>query len=246
MKRFRWSILFGLSLVVLSIIFYVLHYLIFRNPHHIFLWSMTSFAFLPISVLFVTLIINQLLSTREKRALLEKLNMIIGAFFSEVGTLLLTYFSDFDPRLDSIRKDLIVASDWSDQEFLSMSKRLKNYDFEVEINKINLENLRSFLRDKRDFLMHLLENPNLLEHESFTEVLRAVFHLTEELVNRKELSKLPDTDLEHLAGDIKRAYSLLVDRWLDYMKYLKDNYPYLFSLSMRTNPFDQEASPIVK
>ena len=27
---------------------------------------------------------------------------------------------------------------------------------------------------------------------------------------------------------------------------LKDNYPYLFSLAMRMNPFDQEASPVVK
>jgi hypothetical protein len=30
------------------------------------------------------------------------------------------------------------------------------------------------------------------------------------------------------------------------MKHLKDNYPYLFSLAMRTNPFDHEASPVVK
>jgi len=39
---------------------------------------------------------------------------------------------------------------------------------------------------------------------------------------------------------------LLVHQWLDYMKHLKDNYPYLFSLAMRANPFDQDASPIVK
>jgi len=30
------------------------------------------------------------------------------------------------------------------------------------------------------------------------------------------------------------------------MGHLKDNFPYLFSLAMRINPFDQEASPIVK
>jgi hypothetical protein len=30
------------------------------------------------------------------------------------------------------------------------------------------------------------------------------------------------------------------------MKYLKKYYPYLFSFAMRTNPFDQNASPIVK
>jgi hypothetical protein len=30
------------------------------------------------------------------------------------------------------------------------------------------------------------------------------------------------------------------------MEYLKVNYPYLFSLAMRTNPFDRQASPILK
>ncbi len=106
--------------------------------------------------------------------------------------------------------------------------------------------MRSFLIEKNDFLLRLLENPNLLEHEAFTDLLRSVFHLTEELTARKDFEKLPISDFEHLAGDIKRAYILLVHQWLDYMKYLKNNYPYLFSLAMRTNPFDQEISPVVK
>lgn len=38
----------------------------------------------------------------------------------------------------------------------------------------------------------------------------------------------------------------MVKEWLEYMRYLKNNYPYLFSLSMRTNPFDRKASPIVR
>ena len=91
MKRPRGQIILGLSLIAISAILYLFHYAIFRDPHHIFLWSMTSLAFLPISVLFVTLIINQLLSGREKRARLEKLEMVIGTFFSEVGTRLLAF-----------------------------------------------------------------------------------------------------------------------------------------------------------
>ncbi len=246
MKRFSWQILLGLCLIVLSIIFYVLHYAIFRDPHHIFLYLIGDVAFVFIEVLLVTLIIHQVLSMREKRTRLEKLNMVIGAFFSEVGTRLVAYFSDFDPTLDKIRKELVVTNDWSEQEFSSVSKRLKNYDYAVEVQKVELEDLANFLMGKRDFLLRLLENPTLLEHESFTELLRAVFHLTEELANREDLRQLPDTDYKHLAGDMKRAYILLVHQWLDYMRHLKDNYPYLFSLAMRGNPFDQDASPIVK
>jgi hypothetical protein len=95
-------------------------------------------------------------------------------------------------------------------------------------------------------LLGLLENPNLLEHESFTDLLWAVFHLTEELGCRTDLKNLPDTDYAHLSGDIKRVYILLISEWLAYMKHLKDTYPYLFSLSVRTNPFDPNASVEVK
>jgi len=246
MKGIRWQIILGLSLVVLSVVFYVIHYTIFRDAHHIFIYLIGDIAFVFIEVLLVSLIIHQLLSMREKRTRLEKLNMVIGAFFSEIGAGLLTYFSDFDPKLDSIKQELIVRPNWSEKEFSALTKRLKSYEYGVEIRKVKLEYLRDFLIGKRDFLLRLLENPNLLEHESFTELLRAVFHLTEELQNREDISQLPDPDYKHLANDIKRAYVLFVQHWLDYMKHLKDNYPYLFSLAMRTNPFDQSASPIVK
>ena len=245
MKRLSWPILLGLSLVVLSILLYLFHYAIFRDGHHIFIYMVGDIAFVPIEVLLVTLIIHRLLGEREKRARLEKLNMVIGAFFSSVGTRLLTYFSDFDPELDRIREHLVVTDDWSEQEFLSVSQRLKNYDYKIDIHRVDLEELRSFLVEKRDLLLRLLENPTLLEHESFTELLRAVFHLSDELESRDDVKGLPDTDYEHLANDTRRAYVLLVREWVDYVKYLKNNYPYLFSLSMRMNPFDLEASPLV-
>lgn len=247
MKRFGWQILLGLFLIVLSIFLYLMHYAIFRDVHHIFIYMLGSLAFLPIEVLLVILIINRLLSEREKRTRMEKLHVVIGAFFVEMGMELLTYFSKYDPKLDKIRKELIVGNDWSAQEFFRVSKRLKNYDdYGVEIRKVDLEGFRRFLVEKRNFLLRLLENPTLLEHESFTELLSATCHLTQEVSLRQGVKKLPDTDYEHLAGDIKRVYILLVQEWLDYMKHLKDNYPYLFSLAVRTNPFDQDASPLIK
>jgi len=246
MKWINWYIVLGSSLVLSSLFLYVIQVAIFHRTNDTLFYMLQDLAFVPMQVLLVTLIISGLLNMREKRLRLEKLNMVIGTFFSEVGTRLIAYFSDFDPKLDDIRKDLIVTKDWSDQEFMDVSKRLKDYDYKVEIQKINLEDLRIFLTGKRDFLVRLLENPVLLEHETFTELLRAVFHLTEELASRQDLQNLPHTDYAHLAGDVKRAYILLVHEWLNYMKYLKDNYPYLFSLAMRTNPFDQSASPIVE
>jgi predicted DNA-binding protein YlxM (UPF0122 family) len=246
MKKWNWQIRLGLILVLLSVLVYSFHYLIFRDTHHIFIYLIGDIAFVFFEVLLVTLIIHRMLSEREKRNRLEKLNMVIGAFFSEVGTELLTQFSDSDPKLNEIRKELVVTTKWTDQEFKRISKHLKDYDYQIDIQKVNLKDLRAFLRGKRDFLLRLLENPNLLEHEEFTELLRTVFHVTEELEEREDLKKLPETDIFHLSNDIKRSYIHLVHQWLDYMRHLKDNYPYLFSLAMRINPFDREASPIVK
>lgn len=91
-----------------------------------------------------------------------------------------------------------------------------------------------------------MENPNLLEHDSFTELLWAVFHLTEELAYRESVEDLPISDYRHIAGDIERVYGLVIYEWLAYMKHLQSDYPYLFSLAIRTNPFNDHSSPIVE
>lgn len=239
----RWQIFLGLFLVFLSFLLYSIHYLFFRDLHHIMIYLVGDIAFLPIEVLLVTLIIHQVLNSREKRIRLEKLNMVIGTFFSEVGTKLLAYFSDCDPGLNVIKGHLVVKENWTNEEFKFCCQRLTNHPYTIEINKVNLDNLKNFLQEKRDFLLRLLENPNLLEHESFTELLRAVFHLTEELASRKKIANLSKLDNEHIAKDIKRVYGYLVTEWVHYMQHLKDNFPYLFSLAMRTNPFDETASP---
>jgi len=246
MRRFRWQIILGVSLIALSAILYLTQIEIFNTPRDTLFYLFQDLAFVPVQVLLVTLIIAQLLSVREKRSMLKKMNMVIGAFFSEVGTRLLKSFPDFDLHYDKIRGNLIVTNEWPEQEFSRVRKRLKSYDYKIKSQKGDLEDLKSFLIGKRDFLLRLLENPNLLEHESFTDLLWAVFHLTEEVACRVNVRQLPDTDYEHLSRDIKRAYVLLISEWLAYMKHLRADYPYLFSLAVRTNPFDPNASPEVK
>ena len=225
---------------------YAINYIVFHNIEHLEESTLFYLAYMPLEVIFITLILDQLMEMRDRRERLEKLNMVIGVFFSEVGTNLLRYFAKCDRNIDSICNDLVVSSKWSDQQFLEASKRLKKYDYSVDIKQMDIEGLKKFLVSKRSSMVQLMENPTLLEHETFTESLRAVFHLVEELDTRTSLQDLPDSDYAHLSGDMKRAYTQLVSEWLDYMKYMKNKYPYLYSLAMRTNPFDKEASPIVK
>jgi len=187
-----------------------------------------------------------MLAKREIENLMKKLNMVIGVFFSEVGLQLMALFAKSDRDVDKIRANLLVSTNWTDEKFRKAANDLKKYDYGVEMDLMDLEALKDFICDERDFLVRLLENPILLEHQSFTDLLRAVFHFMEELTYRDDVKNIPESDRNHLANDIKRAYQLLIHEWLDYMRYLKANYPFLFHLAMRTNPFDRTASVTVK
>ena len=65
-RRIYPRILLGLLLILLSIFFYVIHYLLFKDSHHIFIYLVGDIAFVFIEVLLVTLIIHKLLELREQ------------------------------------------------------------------------------------------------------------------------------------------------------------------------------------
>jgi len=244
--KLSWETRLGIFLILLSLLIYGIKYLIIGDAENIFNYVFNSLGYLPLNVLLVTLILNRLLANRSKQNKLEKMNIVVGVFFSEVGTWLLTYLSDNDPNLCRLSGDLVKIDQWSDEEFIRVQDKFKNHNYSIDIKKIDIKALSTYLSSKRIFSLRLLENPLLLENESFTNLLRAVFHLTEELEQRRDLQGLPDSDYRHLAGDIERAYFLLVMEWMTYMRYLNSNYPYLFSLAMRTNPFDENACVVVK
>lgn len=242
----KWKLIAGAGLVTLSLVLYIAHYLIFLDTHHLFIFFVGDIAFIPIEVLLVTLIIDQMLESREKKRRLEKLNMVIGSFFSTVGTPLLAHLARGDTSIDSVKQRLIIGADWRNDMFRDVQDCLNNYTCSVGFTHVDTEALRDFLISHEGFLLRLVENPMVFEHESFTELILALNHLTEEIKARGDLSTLPPADVNHLTNDVRRVYSQLILEWVKYMEYLKDHYPYLFSLAMRKNPFDPSASVIVQ
>jgi len=241
MNERRWRATLAISLILASSVLYAVHFLLFQDVRHIFLYLIGDIAFLPVQVLLVTMVINALLENRAKRDLLHKLNMVIGAFFAETGTELLGRLAAFDAGVADVRDNLVAQPAWSDRRFADARAEIAKHDFEIDALRGDLVGLREYLGTQRGFLLRLLENQNLLEHQSFTDTLWAVFHLGDELEHRTDLASLPESDLLHLAGDIKRAYAALAGQWLGHLQHLKAQYPYLFSLAVRTNPFDSSA-----
>ncbi len=192
--------------------------------------------------------IEYMIDERERKARIEKLNMLIGIFFSEMGTGLLKQFASSDPAVEEIRSALVMSGAWSDADFERAAGVIANHGTVPATgpeSPFSLPDLHGFLMQHKGFLLALLENPRLIEHDTFTPLLQALFHLTEELMSRERLTGLPPADYTHLQGDVSRVYRLLLIEWLTYMRFLKTHYPYLFSLAMRRNPFDTNASVIV-
>lgn len=190
--------------------------------------------------------VEAMIDERERKTRMEKLNMIIGMFFSEIGTTVLKILSSRDPGIEEIRSVLIVRDTWSDAEFSRARSVIANHPCNLDSCEVPMDDLYRFLMDHRQYLLVILENPQLIEHDTFTPLLQALYHLTEEMMARDTFTALPKTDSAHLSGDLNRVYRLLMTEWLNYMQYLKRNYPYLFSLAMRKNPFDRNASVVVR
>jgi len=179
---------------------------------------------------------------REEKIRLQKVNMALSLFFSEAGTQLLKIITGFDPTLESLSEKLRVTNQWNYDTYKEAHKEILNYEHQIDFRKGDVEALARFLKEKQNFLLILLTNPILIEHEAFTDLLRALFHLSEEFSHRDNVNDLPDNDRQHLSGDINRVYGLLIREWFDYIRYLSRNYPYLFSLAIRLNPFNPETS----
>jgi len=246
MKKINWLTALGISFVLLSVTTYFIHYLIFRDSTFIFKYFVAQMGFLPISTFLVTVVLNRLMGKRDKLARLQKLNMVIGAFFVDVGTDLLRSLASIDLEARNYGQSLQMNTNWAKEDFQQAKRQIKDINMDKDHIPSHLLEIDAFLTAKREHLLRLLENPNLLEHESFSQLLWAIFHLTEEMAGRADLRNLSRADYAHIRGDISRVYMHLINQWVDYMENLHSNYPFLFSLAIRTNPFNPEASIEVK
>lgn len=244
MRNDRWQMMFIVAMFTLSTLFYVVRWFVFPDPSlHVEMlrYLVDDIAFLFLQVLLVTLFIDRMAQQRERREIAQKLNMIIGSFFSEVGTDVLAWMAGSESPDEHSHEVLIPTADWRASEYRTARMRFSRHapDFDIEAER--LIGLRNILVTEKRFLLSLLANQALLEHAEFTDLMWALTHVSEELEARRDLTSLSDADQRHLEGDLQRAYSLLGVQWLRYLEHLQVFYPYLFSMAIRTNPIDPTA-----
>jgi len=241
MKRHLDLVAIVAGLLAASGVLYGVEFLLSGESHALGSEFLRELAFLPIHGIVVAVIIEGLLARRERRAMQHKLNMVIGAFFTSVGTDLMARLSRFDEHADALAPDLRFDEGWSPSAFAKARADVASRHYRLIVQEGDLAELREFLKSNRAFMLRLLENANLLEHQGFTDLLWAATHLSEELMARGSLTELSATDITHLQGDMARTYERVLVEWLRYVQHLKADYPFLFSFVVRTNPFDPDA-----
>ena len=250
-KRLSWKAKFSIVMVLLIIIIYGSNYLVLGDAEHIISYVWTHLGFIPVDILLVAFLLDEIIEKKEKEAMLEKLDMLMSTFFSEVGNDLISQLSSVN-KYKANTENLKSIKDWDQKDYENKLAELKDasIDFSanipVEQREEFLESLRDLLVNKREFIVNLINNPNLLEKEEFTGLINAILHLDEELEHRTDLALVNDADFGHLNGDMQRVYNKLVYEWVYYLKYLHKHYPYMIALVIRTNPFDEDASVYVK
>jgi len=194
----------------------------------------------------VTLIIHREIEKEEKKKLKEKTKMLIGIFYSEYGTNLLRVLSSFDNEVVKLKSFLCIDGECNDDEFEELKNKIKLHNPSINMNCEDIDDLSKYINRKKEFLLRLIQNPYIIEHDNFTELLMAIIHLNEELIARVNIKNIKDKDRIHIINDIERVYKLLSFEWIIYMQYQKNEYPFLFSFAIRTNPFDINAQIEIK
>lgn len=239
MKRNLQTYALVIFLIIFSVLIYFYQITIFHRPDDTMFYLLQDMAFLPISVLLVTLGMNTVLNRREHQAKLNRVSVVINEFYAETGIELIQAFRSSIVNLNDITMRLELKAGWQDQDFSKLNHFLNQYPLKADIQTDDLLNLKQVLIKRKDDLLRLFENANLVEHDRFTELLWALYHVYDELHSRESLTELPPSDIQHLNLDIQRAFQKLLIEWVESMRSLQKTYPYLYSLAIRKGLFGQ-------
>ncbi|MHB1314363.1 MAG: hypothetical protein ACYCX2_02620 [Christensenellales bacterium] len=244
--RHKKMVMTGGLLLLLSLAFYMMQIALFRKTGDTVFYLLQDLAFLPVQILLVSLLLGQILKERDRNEKRGKVYIVISAFFAQTGSALIGEFSMFLTNRDEFASRMDMAGIKKSGDFKELKNTAEHFDYEIDSGAGDLTRLKSFLYEKRDGLLSMFSNTHLIEHDDFTDLLWAVFHVADELSSRQTLNGLPKSDLAHISGDISRAYKPLVVQWIQYMQHLKREYPYLFSLAVRKNPFSENKSVVIQ
>ncbi len=228
-----------IALLCTSALLYVLHYLIFRDLHHIGIFFLHDLAGMPLEVILVTLFFDRIIDKASEEENQSKLSIIETLFFNESGGNMLRYLTSFDPHSGQLAQILRVTMDWKASDYSNARKQLKAYSFHLDVEKVDYFGLHYHLDERHTYYRNILENPALTQSSEFTEMVMKIYLLWEELDCRTDLYNLDLQEKHYLGELLTEIYQELAEYWLDNAhNHSIHNRPRLHRL-IETSPFDR-------
>ena len=228
MKKIRYYFVISFILIALSAVMFLIHYLVFGQALNTAYYSLMNLCFIPINSLVVTIILEKLIDYRAKKDRIEKINMLVGIFFTEVGGKLMHLIIDSDKDA----KNYITNF----EDLNKIKKCLYEYNYKVDMNYIDLCAIKNILVEHNNLFVTLISNESILQHQIFTDLLMSVIHLRDEIMFM-EKDKESGFNTNHLENDVIRVYKNISIQWISYLEYLSKSYPFLYNNAIRVNPF---------
>ena len=226
-----------LLLLCASALLYAIHYLIFRDLHHLAIFGLHELAFVPLEVILVTLGLDQLVEKTHREEARSKVSIIETLYFNESGSTMLRYLTSFDPDAARLRELLQVTQDWRSSDFRQAIRQLKSYPFLLDLERIDFFGLHYHLSQRHEYYRSMLENPALTQSEAFTEMIMKIYLLWEELDGRTNLYQLPEKDRNYLAELLHEIYRELTEYWLDNVYNHSIHNRFRLHRAIESNPF---------
>ena len=228
MKKYKHYFTVSIVLILLSALMFLIHYLVFGQALNTAYYSLMNLCFIPINSLVVTVILEKLIDSKAKQERMDKLNMLVGIFFTEVGSKLMHLIINADKDA----KNSITSFD----DLNRIKTDISNHDYKIDMECIDLSAIKSILIDNSSLFINLISNESIHQHEIFTDLLMSVIHLRDEIIFM-ENDKYEEIDITHLENDIIRVYKNITIQWVYYLEYLNKSYPFLYNNAIRVNPF---------
>lgn len=236
----KQNIVLGLLLIGLSIVLHAVHFVIFKDMHHIMIFLFADIAFIPLEVFFVSLILERLINKQDEEKTLKKMHMLVGLFYQKFGDELLSRFVSVSEDMSCTSEHILMNYSWNKKQYSDLRMTIDRYQHKMDIESLDLKSLFELLKENESLIINLISNPSLQENDIFSDLLLSIFHLNDELGNR-DISNIVGDDLTHMEIDCQRVFKLLSAQWVDYMEHLQVSYPYLFLTAALNNPYDKRS-----
>lgn len=231
------TLLTVLVLFAASAALYLLQFWLFHDSRDTLFYMLQDWAFLPVQVALVSVIVGRILSARERQERMARTVLLASSFFHDFGAALLRRLACCI-ECGGEPPQLHMDEHWRARDFCAAAQAVRSWRPRLAAKPGDFASLKQMLGDTRLSLLVIASNPALLEHEDFSDMLLAIFHLSDELNARADFAALTPQELQHLNDDLRRLTVALTVNWVGHMQHMQAEYPVLFLVEAADGPFD--------